>query len=151
MCGTLYEPTNFDAVYNGLSKISRQHNLGDLFVGINGVKTEHGEVYYYYLTNSTHSITRESEFIDNELGVFIYAIKEIGHHFPILLDTDSNYRFNLFTIDTQPNDQHSSVCQNNLSEEKEYFGPTSKNIKIFSITYILLVCKKFFFQTNLHI
>ena len=125
MCGTLYEPTNFDAVYNGLSKISRQHNLGDLFLGINAVKTQHGEVYYYYLTNSTHTITRKSEFIDNELGVFIFLTKGIGQ-FPILLDTDSNYRFNLFTVDTQLSTKHSFVCQEDQSEEIEYFGVTSK-------------------------
>ena len=125
MCGRLYEPTNFDAVYDGLSKISEQHNLGDLFIGSIAVKTQNGEVFYYYLTNLTHAITRESDFIDDELGAFIYVTKESGQ-FPILLDTDSYYRFNLWTVDAQPNTKHSFICQNDLSRETTHFGANSK-------------------------
>ena len=125
MCGILYEPTNFVAVHDGLSKVSKQHNLGDLFIGVKAVKNENGEVNFYYLSNLTYAITRESsEFIDNVLGAVIYMTKEVGE-FPVLLDTDSNYRFNLWTVDAQP-DKHSFVCQNDIYREEKYFGPTSK-------------------------
>ena len=126
ICGMLFEPTNFDAVYDGLSKVSRHFGFGDLIIGAKAKKTEDGDVKFFYLSNSSQIITKESsEFIDKELEALIYVTKEVGE-IPILLDTNSNSRYNLWTFDLEP-DRHFFVCQKGMSEEGINLDRISEN------------------------
>ena len=84
-------------------------------LGINMFKNELGEVYFYYLSNPQDYLSfNDSKFIDEALLSSIYLLPNVDRHYPLLLETEYDLRFNKWTY-SENNEHHYGACQKDYS------------------------------------